>query len=154
MNMKPRISALRAITSRYALQTIRPLIITVAGVIGLLVALVTYLAYAINVWWLVFLLPLALVAIPVTAIAFAAVFLARRFAPPMNKEQRRATRLYVDNLNQVADDLQTPQFIIVFRVVRDVLRGRWEDGFIYGMTTNSVRLKKDFDALATLFDEA
>lgn len=151
--MKPQISALRAITSRYAFVVLRPLIVIAAGVIVLLVALIGYLAYAVSLWWLVFLLPLTLVATVISAIAAAALFIALSLAPPMTKQQKRTTNAYVRNIFEVSDGLQTPQFIIVYRIIRDVLQRKDEDSFLYGLAVNSVRLKKDFDALAQLFSD-
>jgi energy-coupling factor transporter transmembrane protein EcfT len=149
--MNPRIKALRAVSSRYLIVTIKPLLLSVIAAVVILSALILFLSTHYTAWWLFFFLPLLLLGLPAIALLFVAGSVAQRIAPLMTKEQTKAAKEYVNNMLEVSEGLQTPQFIIAFKIIRDVLMRKGQDGFIYKMTNNSTRLKKDFEVLTKLF---
>lgn len=67
-----------------------------------------------------------------------------------SKEQRRAVAEYVDHLQRVSENLQTAQFVILYRVVRDVLRPS-QDGFILTVSRDSKALAPGFKKLLAHF---
>lgn len=75
-----------------------------------------------------------------------------RLKPKMNKRQITLLRNFVDKLERVAEHAQTPVFIIVFRVARDVLFPR-EPNYIQSVTSESTTLKPDFIALQKSFEK-
>jgi hypothetical protein len=151
LHMPPRTLAVRAIGAVYIQQLVRPLVRIAALVTIALVAGTIYLAVEYSGWWLLFLLPLSVALLVVIVANIVATFAVRLIAPPMNKAQRRAADTYVKNMYEVVGGLQTPRFVIAFKIIFDVLRRRWSGGFIQQLTANSVRLKKDFDALVVSF---
>lgn len=151
--MKPRIQVLRALTSRYALDVLNPILKWGIAILMVICVGIALLAYKVDPWWLLLYIPIVVVAVPICIVGLIAHVVAHLIAPEMSVDQRKAVRAYVDNMKDVAEGLQTPQFMIVFKVAKDVLTRKWETGFVQGMTTNTLRLKTDFDRLVELFNQ-
>jgi hypothetical protein len=79
-----------------------------------------------------------------------AAFVIRALRPSMTKVQKAGVRDYVDKLERVADNLGTPVFIIVFRVVRDIVWTR-QPTYIQTVAADSTTLHKDLATLQKLF---
>ncbi len=149
--MNPLIQALRAITSRYALTVLNPILKIAAGIIIAILICLTILVIKVSLWWLILLVPFIGTAVLLFLIGLGAHVVAHVIAPDMNKIQKQATKEFVNKAQGVAEGLQTPQFMIIYYLVRDVLRRKWDTGFVKTMTTKSTQLKPDFDALVKLF---
>lgn len=152
--MKPKIQALRALTSQYALTVLNPILRIAAAIVVIILIGLIVLVVKVSLWWLILLVPFIGTAVLVFVLGLLAHVAAHVVAPEMNKAQKRATKEYVANLKEVAEGIQTPQFMIVFYVIRDVLLRKWETGFVQQTTKNSMRLKSDFEALVKQFEQS
>jgi hypothetical protein len=147
--MKPIVQAVRAIGAEFVRRALWPIIVVGVGVALVLLALGIWLV-TVSAWWWLFLVPVVMLAaifVILVVVVRIAVGLADSAA---SKEQKRAVGSYVDTLQRVAENLQTPQLIILYRVVRDVITPR-PDGFIATMSQDSRTLAPDFRRLVGLF---
>lgn len=152
--MHAKLQATRAIGAIFIKQKLQPIAIIVGSILIAILALIIILALTLSKWWLIFLIPyvpLAFIAVLAIVVAY---FVVRQITPTLTKDQKQAAKAYVENLNDVTERLQTPQFLIAVKIILDVLRRRWQGGFIHQTTQNSTRLKKDFDLLVTSFSES
>jgi hypothetical protein len=147
--MKPTFNAVRAVGVEFVRRSLRPLVI--AGVVAAVVLLaVGGWLTTVNAWWWVLEAVFIFGAVVFAVLVIVARVVIRVADPPQTKDQKRAVRSYVDKLQRVAENLQTPQFVILFRVVRDTIRPR-QDGFIETVAHDSKTLGPDFAALVKLF---
>lgn len=70
--------------------------------------------------------------------------------PAMTKVQKNGVKDFVDKLERVAENIQTPPFMILFRIVRDTIRPR-DKTFIQSVAEETASLSPDFLALQKLF---
>lgn len=139
------VAVIRAVGAAYARRIIRPFIVggsvLVATIVGGSLWFTTQNAW----WWIVAFIVICgaiLFAIIVTGI----FFVIRRVEPKLTKAQRKDVNAFVDKLERVAEHLQTPQFMIVYYVIRDTIRPR-PDGFIQHVSQDSRTLAPDFEKL-------
>lgn len=150
--MKSQILAIRAICAVYAKQTLQPLIFIAVGVLFGYILCISFLVVQFSNWWAVFFLPVIPAAFLIAAATAIAVAAIRLFAPDMSLPQKKLARAYVDTFMEVTGHIQTPKFLIIFKIASDIYRKRWQNGYIYQTTAQSVRLKTDFQVLAKSFE--
>lgn len=148
--MKPTIQAVRAIGVEFIRRKIRPLVVAGLCAAVLLVGMGVWLVAAVNVWWWLALAPVLMVSVLFIALVLVAQVMLRLADSSQSLEQKRAVRKYVDGLQRVAENVQTPPVIILYRVVRDVVRPG-PDGFIATMSRDSQSLAPEFQRLISLF---
>jgi NADH:ubiquinone oxidoreductase subunit 6 (subunit J) len=147
-NLNAATRAVRAIGVVFARRTIRPFVIIGAVVLVGLLGLGGWLA-SNNAWWWLLEAVFIVATLLFAGLVIAVHWLLRRVAPPMSRSQRQAVEAFVDKLERVAEHLQTPQFMIVYYVIRDTLRPR-PGGFITQVTHDSRTLHSDFAKLQRL----
>ena len=147
--MSPTISVIRSIGAEFARRLFVP--VAVMGII-LSAVLVTgvFLLATLSEWWLLLLIPVVIVVSIIFGVLAVSWLVIRTVRPPQTKTQRTAVKLYVDKLQRVSEAIQTPKFILFFRVLRDISAPR-KDGFIGSMTDDTVSLKRDFSELQKIF---
>lgn len=119
--MSSTVQAVRAVTSEYAKQVLRPLLFIGVGVYALIMVIIAWIAYAASPWWMLLaFIPTILFCVGL-AIWIGVRVTASRIAPDMNKTQKSATREVVKHLNTVAEQIGTPRVILIFRIVKDVI---------------------------------
>lgn len=147
--MKPFVTTVRAIGSEYAARTVRALVPTfgigAVVVTGILVWLLHF-----SLWWLVLAVPVLVAIAAGIGLLLAATFVVRLATPRLSPSQQTATKDFVDKLQRVTESVGTPVFLVMFRVVRDVVRPR-ETGFISQLAHDSTSLHTDFLRLQELF---
>jgi NADH:ubiquinone oxidoreductase subunit 6 (subunit J) len=147
--MTPTITAIRAIGADFARRLYYPVAITSAVILALLITAV-FLLGTLSQWWLLLLIPVVIL-LCVAFGVFAIVWLVIRTVRPIQtKAQRLAVKAFVDKLQRVSDTVQTPKFILLFRIVRDIAAPR-QDGFIGSIADDTTSLKRDFRELQKLF---
>src|SRR3990167_2150135 len=120
-DMNPTVLAVRAITTTYAQTILKPLLFIGIAIYVAILLLIGWIAYMSSPWWwFLALLPTAVfvVALLLWLIAF---FFAKRLAPQMSREQRKIARKFVSHTGKAAEHLGTPRFVLVFRVLRDLV---------------------------------
>ncbi len=147
--IKPTFVIIRAIGSEFARRILRPLTLIGVGVALALVGIGGWLT-TISPWWWLLEVPFLFAALVFTVLAVVAWTIVRLARPQQSKDQTVAVRAYVDKLQRVAENLQTPQLVILFYVVRDIFRPR-PDSFIETVSHDSKTLAPDFAALIRKF---
>lgn len=150
--MNSTILAVRAITSEYAKQLLWPVLFiglaVYAGVIGLIWWITTM---ASDWWWLLAIVPTCFVIIGL-GVWLIARTLILRLAPTMNAKQKSATKQFVKRLNNVTEQLGTPKFIIIYRLVKDALmRPASGKTYIGEIAQEPGDMKRAFEELRGLF---
>lgn len=149
--MQPLILTVRAVGSEFVRRALKPLIIVIPLVLTGLLSLGAWLITRSAWWWL-----LEAVLIMATIVIFVAYLLVqaliKTIEPVQNREQRQGVRSFVDKLERTAENLQTPQPVILYRIVRDIVKKRQgSDSFITAMARDSRELAPDFRALQKHF---
>ena len=150
--MNATILAIRAVTSEYARQLLRLLLWIGVGAYALVMALIIWIAYVASPWWLLLaIVPTILVIIGL--ILWVIVWgLARQLSPPLSKRQRKVTKRFVAHIGRVAEHIGTPKFVLVFRVIKDVVfPSQTSQTFIGEISQTPGEMKRDFEKLRDLF---
>jgi MFS family permease len=147
--MQPTITVIRAIGVEFAHRAVRPLVIGGALLAVVLLAFGGWLVSQ-NAWWWIFEAIFILGSLLFVALVVAVRIILRKVAPPLSKTQKQAVAGFVDKLERVAENLQTPQIVIVYYVIRDAIRPR-SDGFIETVSRDSKELAPDFSNLRNQF---
>jgi hypothetical protein len=151
---KTTVTALRAIGVEFAKRTLRPLVIGALAIAVILIALGGWLA-STNAWWWLLEVPIliaSLVLVTLIVLARGAIKLAD---PVQTPAQKAAVKDYADKLQRVSENLKTPQYVIVYRVVRDTVRPpkNGQISFIENVSRDSKTLAPDFAVLLRRFDD-
>ena len=152
MNTSPLFLAVRAISSEFARRIYLPLVLTVDGILFAVLVATIWLTIAVSPWWWLLLIPvivLSLVFIFVSALIGVAIHMLR---PTQTKDQRKAVASLVDKLQEVSEVLQTPKFLLLFRLAKDTLLPS-KEGFIGKMTSHATTLKPDFQNIIASFKQ-
>lgn len=151
--MKPTLKALRAITSQYLQNLLKPIALVGGIVLGLLIVLTVTLAYFVNAWWLLFLF----IIVPVAAVAmavFSIVWIATEHLRPkkMSNDERVAVQDFTSKTTDIVESIggQWPSTVVT--VARDVLRDR-ESKELTDVISKSASLHDDFVSLQQLFNQ-
>jgi len=149
MDIKPSFLAIRSIASEFARRLYAPVAVSSAIVAALVLALAIWLV-TINEWWLI----LLILVCGMTFFAFVALGVAliviKKVTPQQSKIQKKQTKAFVDKLLRVAEVTSTPKFILLFQVMKDIVKPSHE-GFISSVSNDTVSLKRDFIALKDSF---
>jgi len=148
--MKPTIDVIRAIGAEFARRIVLPLIIIGAAIA---IALLTLGGWLItqNAWWWVIEAVFILYTLIFIGATILILVVIRALAPTLSKAQKQSVKNFVDKLGAVAEHLQTPQPVIVFNVIRDMLRPN-RHGFIESVSMESKTLAPDFIKLRKDFE--
>lgn len=150
--MNSTVSAIRAITSLYAIQLLRPLLWIGIAIYAVVIVIVAWIALETSAWWwLLGVMPTVLFSVAL-ALWIAVRIGAGRLAPKMDKKQKNAAKKVVDQVGRVAEQIGTPKFVLIFQVVKDVLfPPRSGQTLIGELTSIPGQLHRDFEALRKLF---
>ncbi len=149
-DIKTTFDAVRAIGAEFSRRTLRPVVLIGAAVLAVLIALGGWLT-TVSPWWWLLEVPLLFGAVVFTVLVLIARTAIRVADPPQTIDQKDAVRNYVDKLQRIAENLQTPQFVILYRVVRDIASPR-SGGYIETVSNDSKSLAPDFTQLLEQFD--
>lgn len=150
--MRPIIQTVRAIGAEFIRRTLRPLILIGGAVVAILLIAGIWLVNQ-NIWWWLLLAVVLAASIVFITLAIVVTVVVKLADSVQSRQQRQAVRHYVDKLQRTAENVQTPYPIILFRVVRDVIRPQ-SDGFIATMSQDTKTLAPDFNELVDYFRSA
>lgn len=148
--MKTHVTAARAVAVLYARKLFRRAALPVLLMGALILGATLYLMFAVSMWWAVFLIPLLFSAMVVYAVWMTIHSLTARLLPQMNPGQKKAVLSFIGQVEQAAGQLQTPPYIMLYRVIKDTLFHK-EQRFLLEVTAGSVGLKAEFERLSALF---
>lgn len=146
--MDSTLLAIRAITAHYGRQLLWPVLWIGLGIYALVFGLTWWLAYNLSSWWWLielFATPLFMIGLLLWSACFVII---RRIHPKLNKDQRKLVREIVGHATHIAAEMGTPKFIILGRIVRDVVFGTSVRGSYIGeLTAEPGEAKRKFDEL-------
>lgn len=150
--MHATFNAIRAIGAEYAKRLLTPLIIM--GVL-LIIALLTLGGWLTtqSAWWWILEALFIIGAMIFTLLVSIVLVLLNAVRPSLSKAERKSVRSFVDKLSRVGENIGTPQFIIVYRVVRDTISPS-HAGFIETVSHDSKTLAPDFLKLRKMLDRS
>jgi len=149
MNIRPSLLATRSIAAEFTQRIYFPVVVTFFITAVLLLAVSIFLV-TISTWWVILLVLLSVGIVLVTAALGIAGFIIKRLAPARSKSQKQLTKSLVDKLLRVAEVSGTPKFILLFRVIKDVLVPS-DHAYVVGLSNDTMSLKRDFVALKDSF---
>ena len=135
----------RAIGAELARRIYLPVVIAFAIAALILIALLSW-AVSIDLLWLIVAVPLFGLLIVAAVILAVVGFIFKRLAPRINKSQRKQVSVFVDRLQSLSEIAQTPKFILLLKIARDVVSPK-QSHFLSSSVQNSLALKKDFNEL-------
>lgn len=147
--MDNNIQLIRAIGSEFVLRKYRSFVVVLFIFIAVLLSGAIYLT-TLSAWWWLLAVPVIGGGILLVIIAVLAGLVVKLLRPNITKMQRSSVADFVDKLERVADGLQTPPFIVLFRVVKDVVRPG-KTPFLQSMAQDSTSLKSDYITLQRSF---
>ncbi len=125
-------------------------IVIIFGIVFMLLIVSFVWLLSLSYWWL-------LVAIPVIGLLLVGGLLLvvsriilRSIQPQISSEQSSAVSMFVDKLQRVADNLQTPPIVVMFYVIKDIIRPS-DSTYIGSVINDSRTLKSEFQSLQTKF---
>ena len=149
--MQPLITAVRAVGVEFVRRTARPLIIIVLVIALLAVAGGAWLT-TLNAWWWILEAVLIVYALLSLGLIVGFRMLLRLVEPPLSSQQRKDVGAFVDKLERTSEHVQTPQPLIIFRIVRDIIRRNGDDSFIASVSRDTRSLAPDFVELQRSFN--
>jgi hypothetical protein len=148
--MKPTITVVRAVGVEFARRIVRPLmaigIVAAVALLGLGGWLTTQ-----NTWWWLLEIVFISGSLVLLALIIAVNVVLRRVEPALSKTQRRAVVSFVNKLQRVAENIRTPQVIIIYYIIRDAVRPR-PGNFIETVSRDSKTLAPDFAKLRRILE--
>ncbi len=147
--MTPQINLVRAIGSEFIGRKLKPILLAL-GIVALVISIAAIWLTTLSAWWW-------LLAIPVIIFTLIGLFtlllvraILRKLRPELSKPQSTAVKGFVDKLDRLVDNMQTPMFIIIFKMVRDIVRPG-KGTIIQTVTEDSTTLRKDLIELQRNF---
>jgi len=150
MNIQPSFLAIRSIGAEFVHRLYLPVVIIVAIVAVILLALSIWLV-TVSEWWLILLILVCGLILFATVLLAVTLVIIRKVAPKQNKIQKKQTKAFVEKLLRVAEVTSTPKFILLFQVMKDIVKPS-QSGFISSVSNDTVSLKRDFLALKDSFN--
>lgn len=151
MNISPLFLAIRAISAEFAQRIFAPTIYIVGGALLVLIGISIWLV-TISGWWWWLLAPLILLSVLFIFAVTIAGLIIRLLRPQQTKTQRGEVRSFVDALQGTSEAIQTPKFILLFRLVKDILFPT-EKGLVQELSGNASTLKNGLKTLVASFQD-
>lgn len=122
MNQAPLTLAIRAICADFALRLYVQVVVITSVILFILVVACSYLVTVISAWWWLLFAPLILFIVIFIVAAIISRVVIGILKPNQSREQKKLVRQFVDTLQGTSEMVQTPKFILFFRLVKDIIR--------------------------------
>jgi len=149
--MKTTFIVLRAIATELAGRIYVPVVV-IAAIIAVVAITLTIWLITISAWWWLLAIPVYAGIILGSAVLTVIGFTIRLAKPRQTSSQKTEVKQFVDKLQNLSEVTQTPKFVLLFRVMRDIASRR-EDGFVKTTIDHTMSIRKDFDSLKRSFDQ-
>lgn len=147
--MTPIIQAIRSLGSEFALRLYTPIFVIVLVSVVSLLGVSIWLS-TISLWWIILVVLVGIVSVVAIVIFVAAWIAIKLLTPVQTKAQRKMAHLLVDKIQNLAEVTSTPKFILMFRVMKDVVVPS-STGFIGSVSHDTRSLSHDFAKLRDSF---
>lgn len=149
MKLSPLLLAVRAVSAEFARRIYVPVVYGVGGALLALIAVSIWLV-TISGWWWFLLAPLIVVMLLFIVAAVLSRMAISLLRPAQTATQKTAVRTFVSSLQKTSETIQTPKFIILFRLVKDIfLPGK--ESFIDELSGTASSLRSGFKEVINLF---
>lgn len=147
--MQRNITFIRALGTEFIARKLRSLSL-VALLVGVVALALSLWLTTINVWWWLLAAPVVVLVITGVLIYIVLRFFLRVLRPVLTDKQKQDAGLFVDKLERVTENVQTPMPLIMFRVIKDSI---WpgKEPFIATLAHDSTTLRQDFVELQKSF---
>ena len=149
MNRSPVVLAVRAISAEFAKRIYMPVLLILAVSALVLIGLLIWFV-SMSAWWWLALAPVLVVSFVLTIAAVLVGFLLSLLNPRQTKAQQTKVKSFVDAIQNSSDAIQTPKFIILFRLVKDTI-SPGERGFVKELSSNATTLRTGFQEIVASF---
>jgi len=147
--MRAQLLAIRSIGAEFANRVFYPVLITSIVIVVACISLTSGLATT-NQWWLLLYIPTVIAACASIGVLVIAKLIIRTVTPVQSIVQKKATKKFVDKLQRLSEITQTPKYILLFQIIRDIAAPR-ENGFIGSFAGDTASLKGEYTELINLF---
>lgn len=149
MNMPPLFTAIRAISTEFAQRVYVPVVAIAGGVLVVLIGILVWFVTMSGWWWLL-LAPVIMLAIIFVFVAVIAGLILKYLAPTQTKHQRKLVKSFVDTIQKTSEAIQTPKFIILFRLMKDAI-APGKSGYIRELSDGASSLKSGLEEIVASF---
>ncbi|MET1033412.1 MAG: hypothetical protein ABWX94_02845 [Candidatus Saccharimonadales bacterium] len=139
--MTIQLQLIRAISGEFIARKFMSIVLLFAVVGILVLGGAIWLTTISARWWLLAIPVIGFVLLGIVTCVAARVIIGF-VRPKLTKLQSTNVARFVDKLERIAENLQTPMFIVVYRVIRDVIRPH-DPSFVQTMIGDSTSLRKD-----------
>jgi len=151
MILTPLVLAIRAVSAEFARRVYIPVVCIAGGIALALIILLIWLT-TLSGWWWLLLGPVILATLAAIIVALVSGFIIKLVNPTQNKEQRGLVKSLVDEIQKTSEVVQTPKFIILFRLVRDItFPGK--KSYINELTATATSLKTGLQKIIASFQK-
>lgn len=153
MKISPIILATRAISSEFIKREYSG-ILWIVGIVLLILHILGGWLIAQSAWWWMLEIVFIVITLIIAMIATLVLFVAKLLRPSQTKQQHKKVKSFVDSLQGMAETASTPKFLLVYRLVKGSLsrNSGGAKNFISQVTSNSAKLKPDFQDIVRSFD--
>ncbi len=149
MKITPLFLAVRAVSAEFARRIYVPVVYGVGISLFVLIALAIWLV-TMSGWWWFLLAPLIFVALIFITAAILVQFALAFLRPQQTSEQKSTVRRFVDSLQKTSEAISTPKFVILFRLVKDLLIPG-KGSYIDELSGTASSLQRGFKEVINLF---
>ena len=149
--MKPSLRAIRSVGVEFANRLHAMITIFASITAAVLVTLSLWLT-TISSWWWLLCAPIIVISFIAAVLLVILKLIIHSLTPIRTYTQNKQTRAFVDKLERLSETAQTPKIILLFRIVRDIIKPR-ERGFIASISGDTTSLKNDFISLSKSFED-
>lgn len=149
MRPTPIILATRAISSEFIRREVLGLFVFGAVTIAILHILGLWLISMSSWWWILEILFIVLSSV-FAILSLIVFFIIKLVKPEQTSKQRKQVKKFVDSLQELSDTAQTPKFILLFRLIKDILIPS-QTSMISQITSQASSLKPDLETIIKSF---
>lgn len=151
MTLTPLVLAIRAVSAEFARRVYVP-VVCIAGGVALALIIVLIWLTTLSGWWWLLLAPVILFVLAGIIVALVSGLVIKLVNPAQNKEQRGLVKSLVDEIQKTSEVIQTPKFIILFRLVKDIaFPGK--TSYISELSATAASLKRGLQNIITSFQK-
>ncbi|MGB4758696.1 MAG: hypothetical protein WBP26_01440 [Candidatus Saccharimonadales bacterium] len=147
--MNKTILAARAVAAEFGARLVRPMILIGVCLLVVVHGIGIWLT-TIHAWWWLAEAVFIFATLVFVLLVIGSQIVLRVIAPRLNRQQKKATKAFVDKFERVTGNVGTPKFMLFYYVVRDTVQKR-KNGFIITAARESTTLHTDFAKLCDLF---
>ena len=149
MKITPLFLAVRAVSAEFARRIYVPVVYGVGISLFVLIALAIWFV-TMSGWWWFLLAPLIFAALIFITAAILVQFALAFLRPQQTSEQKSTVRRFVDSLQKTSEAISTPKFVILFRLVKDLLIPG-KSSYIDELSGTASSLQRGFKDVINLF---